>query len=281
MELFLYIISDAAIYFGLVLSLWISFRILGYPDLALEQTFVLGGACLVFVIHNNLPVWLLFPFLVVLAAFLGIACGVVRNVFRVHAIIVSLIASYIYYSLSLAIMGAPNVFIGSDLERLSFLVATAAAVLLFGTFLLISALTKRTKAGLMVIAAGSNWDLASRHQLMPILWYSLGLSMAFLCALCSGALFAWRAGYHDVTAGNGFLLISIFVVIFTFAFQKRINLLSNGGLLMASLVLYLFIIQIALRLRMPPIWLRGFSAFVLLALVCLLPKHEKRILLLR
>jgi len=38
-----FLFSDVAVYLGLPLSLWISFRIIGYPDLALEQLFVLGG----------------------------------------------------------------------------------------------------------------------------------------------------------------------------------------------------------------------------------------------
>ena len=272
------LLSDASIYLGLPLGLWISFRVLAYPDLSVEYLFVLGGVGYALAVTSGWGLPVLVVGLVLASALLGAVCSLIRNRFGVHPVLISLAFAYIYYSVSLALLGGPSRYVGASAPPPSDAFAAVFAAALFGFILVVLVLLARTNAGLKVIAAGSNADLAARHQLTPIVWQGIGLAVSFFLVMVSGALYAWRAGNVDVSYGNGLLLISIFVVVVTRAANTRINMAKNGLLLATFLLGYLGLLQASLLFGLPPQWLRGVSATFLLLLVLVVPKRRGRLL---
>lgn len=265
---------DAAIYFGIGFGLWISLRILAYPDLSIEQLFVLGGVLFSFCVPHPRMLLLLPLLLLLLSFFLGFICSAIRNKFRIHAILVSLIASYAYYSIALVLLGAPNVYFGDRINLVSPFVVGIVSATIYGLMVLLLALFAKTPYGLKIIASGSNISLAERHRLNPFFWQSVGLGIAFSFVSFSGALFAWRVGYVDVGSGSGLLLIGIFVVLVTRAAQARIKLLFNSISIFAAMVCYLGFFQMAIEIGMRPQWLRGMTAASLLIILLFLPRKK-------
>ena len=107
------LLSDVSIFWGLPLGLWVSFRIIGYPDLSVEQLFVLGGTLCGICLSRGLGVPALLGLLISAALILGFGCSVIRNRFGVHPILISLAAAYAYYSLSLVLLDGPNLYFGA------------------------------------------------------------------------------------------------------------------------------------------------------------------------
>lgn len=270
--------SDAAIYFGVGLGLWISLRVLAYPDLSIEQLFVLGGVAFALCGSHPSCLWLL-PLVLFASSFaLGFICSIIRNRFRIHAVLVSLIAAYAYYSISLALLGAPNVYFGDRIKPPSPLTVGISSVAIYGLLVVLLSIFARMPSGLKVVASGSNLELAERHNLKPVFWQGIGLGIAFLLSAVSGALFAWRVGYVDVGSGNGLLLIGIFVVLTVRAVQPRIKLGLNSAFLFTALFGYLALLQVAIAIGLRPQWLRGLTALSLLVFLLILPRKRGKLI---
>ena len=268
--------ADIATYLGVPIGLWISFRIVGYPDLSLESLFVFGGVIYATAVGGNN---LLMPLFFGLASVaIGFGASVLRNRVGVHPILISLAAGYLFYSVSLLMLGGPNRYFGLGASRPDEFVTASVALEVFVTAVIVMSLGLRTSVGLRILASGSNPELARRQGFSPTVWQGVALSVSFLLVMISGALFAWRTGSIDISHGSGLLLIAIFVVVLTRALQSRVRLAANAAVLTLSLAGYLIILQAALRLGMPAQWLRGVNAAALLLLVVLLPKKTGQIL---
>lgn len=270
--------SDGSIYLGLALGLWISLRGLGYPDLSLEQLFVLGGVLYALCVSKNVGIFSLVILLPSVAITLGFGCSILRNKCRVHPILVSLAAAYAYYSFSLVLLEGPSRYLGGHVPPPSLAFAGAVALAVFSVLIYVLTVLSSTRTGLKILAAGSNPNLAERHGISSCFWQGVGLGISFLLTMTSGCLFAWRAGNIDVSYGSGLLLISIFVVVLTWAIQPRIRIKANSALLGLVILGYLALLQVAMLLGMPPQWVRGANAATLLALVLILPKSRARVL---
>lgn len=272
------ILVDAIVYFGVGFGLWVSLRILTYPDLSVEQLFVLGGVAFAICAPTQTGLVLLPVVLLTTSFTMGLICSWIRNSLRIHAVLVSLIASYAYYSLALVLMKAPNVYFGDRIRTPTTTKVAIVSTVVFTTLVTALAILAKRRWGLRIIASGSNHDLADRHRLKPTFWQGIGLGVAFSFVTLSGALFAWRVGYVDVGSGSGLLLIAIFVVLVTRATQRRIQISANSLLLLATLVAYLAFFQTAVALGMPPQWLRGLTAISLLLFLILLPRSRGKLI---
>lgn len=272
------LIADIAIYLGAAIGLWVSFRVMRYPDLSIESLFVLGGVVFASLAETKHLLLLLPICLLASSSLIGFVASILRNKFQIHPIIVSLAAGYFFYSLSLLILGGPNRYFGNTLPRPGVFYTTIVAFVFFFIVTAAMDLGARTRFGLRILACGSNPKLATRQGLSPTLWQGVALSLSFLLVMSSGAFFAWRTGNIDVSHGSGLLLISIFVVVFARALQERVKLFKNTVFLALCLAVYLVILQLALRMGMPPQWLRGASAVALLMLVIALPKKKVQLL---
>ena len=101
---------EVGLIFGLVaLGVFISFRLLRFPDLTVDGSFPLGGAVCAVLIANGMD-----PFLAtIIATAAGALAGMVTAVLNVHLKIMDLLASILMmialYSINLRIMGRPNI----------------------------------------------------------------------------------------------------------------------------------------------------------------------------
>src|SRR5690606_14317243 len=101
---------EVGLIFSLVaLGVYISFRLLRFPDLTVDGSFPLGGAVCAVLIANGTD-----PFIAtVIATFAGAFAGMITAVLNVHLKIMDLLASILMmialYSINLRIMGRPNI----------------------------------------------------------------------------------------------------------------------------------------------------------------------------
>lgn len=214
---------EAGLIFGLVaIGVFLSFRVLDFPDLTVDGSFPLGAAIAAVGILSGMN-----PFLATaLAACAGFLAGYVTAQLHLRLNILHLLASILVmlalYSVNLRIMGRPNLpLLSSDnvftpVEALSlpnmYAMPLALAVAVFAAKLLIDWFLA-TELGLALRAAGANPRMAAaqgidRNRILPL---GLGLSNA-LVAL-AGALFAQAQGFADVTMGVGVIIVGLAAVI--------------------------------------------------------------------
>jgi putative ABC transport system permease protein len=243
--------------FGLVaLGVFLSFRVLSFPDLTVDGSFPLGAAVTAALIVAGVD-----PFAATAAAILaGAAAGLVTAFLNLRFGILHLLASILtmiaLYSINLRIMGRPNIGILNEptilspfaglglgsryLEPLAAGVVLAVTVVLLARFLL-------SDYGLAMRATGANPRMARAQGVDTSATTYVGMAVSNALVALAGALFAQINKFADATMGTGTIVVGLAAVIIGEAlFGTRSVILSVIGCVVGSIV-YRLAIALALN----------------------------------
>jgi len=244
--------------FALVaLAVFISFRILDFPDLTVDGSFPLGAA-----VAASMIVIDFHPLTATLCACIaGAAAGSVTAWLNVRLKILHLLASILtmiaLYSINLRIMDGPNkALLGvetllSPLDNLSFMPYYIAYPLAFGLFaLFILAVViwfLQSEVGLAMRATGANPRMARANGVNTSRMVILGMAISNALVALAGALFAQSQGSADVTMGVGVIVIGLASVIGGEALLSTRTLFRWALACVLGSVLYRMVIALALN----------------------------------
>ncbi len=221
---------EIGLIYGLVaLGVYLSFRVLDFPDLTVDGSFPLGVAVTaVLIVHYEWP-----PILATFAAVLaGMCAGFVTAFLNLKLKILHLLASILtmtaLYSINIRIMGAPNIpLLGSDtlfsgLQR-DFIVyeykipsyVMIAIVLAIVVLVIKWALDRflRSEIGLAMRATGKNVRMARANGIYTIGIILLGMAMSNGLVALAGSIFAQTQRFADITTGVGTIVVGLAAVI--------------------------------------------------------------------
>lgn len=216
-----------AVEIGLIFSLvalgvFISFRLLRFPDLTVDGSFPLGGAVCAILISTGTSPWL--------ATLAGTAAGAVAGLItgwlNVRLKIMDLLASILMmiglYSVNLRIMGGPNVPLINETTLFTLLQPDSVAdyvmrpVILF-VIVVIAKLGLdwffATERGLAIRATGSNARMARSQGVNTGAMILLGMAISNGLVGLAGALFVQTQGGSDISMGIGTIVIGLAAVI--------------------------------------------------------------------
>lgn len=218
-EIAFYGAVETGLLYGLVaFGIYISFRVLNFPDLTVDGSFPMGGAIAAVLIMGGADPWLATG-----AAILGgMAAGAVTALLNVKLKILHLLASILtmiaLYSVNLRIMGRPNIALLGEETVLSpwydlglpFHLAPVALfllVILVALALLLGFMKSET--GLAMRATGANIRMARGNGIASGALIVLGVAMSNGLVGLAGALFAQSQGAADVTMGVGIIVVGL------------------------------------------------------------------------
>lgn len=248
---------ESGLVFALVaFGVFMSFRILEFPDLTVDGSFPLGAAVGAIMIVSGVNPWLA----TAAAFFAGMLAGVVTAFMNTKLGILNLLASILtmiaLYSVNLRIMGKPNiallgettVFTSTESWGLPYYVATPIAfsvVVLVVFFFLLKFLN--SQKGLAMRATGANARMASAQGINTDRMIILGMAISNGLVGLAGSLFAQSQGSADITMGVGIIVIGLASVIGGEAIiSPKTMLLALLGCVVGS-ILYRFAIALALN----------------------------------
>jgi len=248
---------EIGLIFGLVaLGVFISFRLLKFPDLTVDGSFPLGGAVGAVCIASGMD-----PFLAtILAMFAGALAGVLTALLNVHLKIMDLLASILMmialYSINLRIMGRPNVPLIMEPTVFNLLEVDWIAdyvmrpLILIVVVILVKLLLDAyfaTQQGLAIRATGSNPRMARAQGVNTGGMIILGMAISNGLVGLAGALFAQTQGGADISMGIGTIVIGLAAVIVGESIlpARKMYLLTLAVILGA--VVYRFFIALALN----------------------------------
>lgn len=248
---------EVGLIFGLVaLGVFISFRLLRFPDLTVDGSFPLGGAVCAVLIANGMD-----PFLATLIATLaGALAGMVTAVLNVHLKIMDLLASILMmialYSINLRIMGRPNIPLIMEPTMFSILQPqwlsdyVARPLILLVIVILAKLLLDAyfaTRQGLAIRATGSNPRMSRAQGVNTGAMVILGMAISNALVGLAGALFVQTQGGADISMGIGTIVIGLAAVIIGESIlpARRIFYLTLAVVIGA--VIYRFFIALALN----------------------------------
>ena len=248
---------EVGLIFGLVaLGVFISFRLLRFPDLTVDGSFPLGGAVCAVLIANGMD-----PFLATLIATLaGALAGMVTAVLNVHLKIMDLLASILMmialYSINLRIMGRPNIPLIMEPTMFSILQPQwlsdyiARPLILLVIVILAKLLLDAyfaTRQRLAIRATGSNPRMSRAQGVNTGAMVILGMAISNALVGLAGALFVQTQGGADISMGIGTIVIGLAAVIIGESIlpARRIFYLTLAVVIGA--VIYRFFIALALN----------------------------------
>ena len=268
-------VEQGLVYALVALGIVISFRVLSFPDLTVDGSFVVGGAVTARMIASGYsPIaGMTVGILVGFAA--GCATGLLNTRLRINSLLAGILVMTILYSVNLRIMGRSNtpllnyVTILTPLEETEMrwlcLVSFFALVVFASKFL--TDLFLHTQMGLAMRATGDNEQmirtLGVNTDNMTIL--GLGISNAFVAL--SGALVAQHQGFADIGMGIGMIVAGLAAIIIGETLLRVRTVGMNTFAAIAGSVIYRLIITVGLWLGLAPTDLKmATGLMVILAL---------------
>ncbi|MCK5812892.1 MAG: ABC transporter permease [Cocleimonas sp.] len=248
---------ESGLVFALVaFGVFLSFRILEFPDLTVDGSFPLGAAVCAIMIVSGVNPWLA----TLVAFFAGMMAGVITAFLNTKLGILNLLASILtmiaLYSINLRIMGKPNIALLGETTVLTptetwgvpYYVATPLAfsvIILIVFFLLLKFLN--SQSGLAMRATGANARMARSQGINTDGMIILGMAISNGLVALAGSLFAQSQGSADISMGVGVIVIGLASVIGGEAIiSPKTMLLALLACIVGS-ILYRFAIAFALN----------------------------------
>ncbi len=215
-------VEQGFVYGIMVIGVYLTFRILDFPDLTVDGSLPLGAAISAVAITNGIN-----PYLsLVLALAGGFCAGVVTAVlntkFKILHLLASILTMIALYSINIRIMSGPNIgLLGVDTVFDSVInmgiSAQYAGILVFGLFamLVVSFIVwfLSTELGQTVLATGDNPQMITSLGVNTHFVIILGVGMSNGFVALSGALVAQNQGAADVGMGIGTIVAGLASVI--------------------------------------------------------------------
>ena len=248
---------EIGLIFGLVaLGVYLSFRIINFPDLTVDGSFPLGGAVAAALIVAG---WNPFAATAVAIA-AGAAAGWLTAWLNVRLRIMQLLASILVmialYSVNLRVMGKPNIALIDEptvfsmlafggmpdyvLKPLVLLAIVVAVKVLLDLFF-------ASEAGLAMRATGGNPRMARAQGISTDRQTICGLALSNALVALAGALFVQSQGGADISMGIGTIVVGLAAVIIGETLLPARSLVLTTLACVLGAVLYRFFIALALN----------------------------------
>lgn len=214
---------EIGLIFALVaLGVYISFRLLRFPDLTVDGSFPLGGAVCAVLISTGTNPWIATLAATAAGALAGMVTGWLNVKLKIMDLLASILMMIALYSINLRVMGGPNIPLINDptifnllqpesmddyvFRPLLLLVIVIAAKLLLDWFF-------ATERGLAIRATGSNARMARAQGVNTGGMILLGMAVSNGLVGLAGAMFVQTQGGSDISMGIGTIVIGLAAVI--------------------------------------------------------------------
>ena len=252
-------INQGLLWAILGLGIFMTFRILNFPDMTTEGSFPLGGAVAVTLIVHGIN-----PILATLIAFIaGCLTGLMTGLLYVNGKIPTLLAGILVMtsinSIMLMVMGQANLGMLGYPRLQNIWVSLIAVVLVVGLMIFFL----NTDLGQAFIATGDNPEMATSFGINTNRMELLGLIVSNGIIALSGALVCQNDGYADVSKGIGVIVIGLAAIIIGEVFFANVSMLERLITIVIGSIFYQFLILAVIKVGLNTNYLKLFSAIVL------------------
>jgi putative ABC transport system permease protein len=236
------------LYAFMSLGVYITYRILDFPDLTVDGSFTTGGAVAAVMITNGQSPWTATACAFLAGCAAGAVTGLLHTKGKINALLSGILMMIALYSINLRISRVPNVplinqrsvFDGINDWALEIVAVLIVLVLLDLFFL--------TDLGLSLRATGDNPRMIRSFGAHTDNTKIVGVSLSNGLVALSGALIAQQQGYSDQSMGIGMIVIGLAAVIIGEAIIGAKSILWATFAAVLGMIAYRVIISIALQI---------------------------------
>lgn len=270
-------LEQSFIFAIMVLGVYLSYKILDFPDMTVDGSFPLGGAVVsAILIKGGNPILAL-----VVATLCGAIAGLITGMIHVKLKVTNLLAGIIVmtglYSVNLRIMGKSNIplFSVKHLFNGNMIPIVTLVILLILAKITIDYLLK-TKFGFALKALGDNETLVISLGIDEKKLKIYGLMIANSFVALSGAILAQYQGFADVGMGTGTIITGLASIIIGEAIFKKRSFISMSMTVILGTIIYRTIIAMSLKLGMNASDLKLITSILVVGIIFL--KEKKSLL---
>ena len=270
-------IEQSLIFAIMVLGVYISFRILNFPDMTVDGTFPLGAAISAKLLTLGVNPYLTLLVALVAGAVAGAVTGLIHVKLKVKDLLAGILVMTALYSVNLRVMGKSNIplFEEDNIFNTEYsMMITIVVLILISKFLLDYLL--KTKFGFALKALGDNENLIISLGLNEEKYKIYGLMIANAFVAFSGAILAQYQGFADVGMGTGIIVIGLAsIIIGDTLFGKRRKLAGTTIVIIGS-ILYRGVIAVTLSMGMDASDLKLITSVIVIVILWIQKQKDKR-----
>ena len=255
MPILIGILEQGAIYGIMALGIYISYKILNFPDLSVDGTFPLGAAVSTALVIRGVNPWLCLAAAIISGALAGFVTGILHIKCKIKDLLSGILVMTALYSVNYRIVGAPNMFLMKQPTVFGGIIQSKALfpyryiIVLFVILIIIKLLLDaylRTKSGFLLKSVGDNEGLVVTLAKNPGTVKIIGLSIANALVSLSGALYCQRAMQFDISSGTGTLVMGLAAVIIGTTLFSKIKFMNVTTGVILGMIIYKACITAAL-----------------------------------
>lgn len=269
------------------LGVYITFRVLSFPDLTVDGSFPMGGAVAATLIVAGVNPWLATLIAFISGMCAGLVTSLLNTKLRLNALLAGILMMVALYSINLAIMGRSNVSVLREptvlkqTAQLFGIVPNTNLTILFMvvfTIIILGILNwfLRTEIGLALRATGDNEQMVRGLGVNTDMTTILGVSLSNGLVALAGGLIAQKQGFADVGMGIGMIVMGLASVIIGERLFRPRGVTAILFAVVGGSFVYRLFLSIALRLGLPPSNLKLVTA-LLVIIALAIPYIQKRI----
>ena len=270
-------IEQSLIFAIMVLGVYISFRILNFPDMTVDGTFPLGAAISAKLLTLGVNPYLTLLVALVAGAGAGAITGLIHVKLKVKDLLAGILVMTALYSVNLRVMEKSNIplFEEDNIFNTEYsMMITIVVLILISKFLLDYLL--KTKFGFALKALGDNENLIVSLGLNEEKYKIYGLMIANAFVAFSGAVLAQYQGFADVGMGTGIIVIGLAsIIIGDTLFGKRRRLAGTTIVIIGS-ILYRGVIAVTLSMGMDASDLKLITSVIVIVILLIQKQKDKR-----
>ena len=280
MGIYITILEQGLIYGILALGVYITYKILDFPDLTVDGSFPMGAAITCILISKGMNPLLTLPISFTAGVLVGILTGVIHVKLKVRDLLSGIIMMTALYTVNLRIAGRANfpiytneTIFDNDLVNRIFPEAmrpyqTVIIILIFTLIVkyLLDAYL-HTKSGFLLRAVGDNDMIVTSLGVDKGLVKIVGLAIANGLVSLGGCVYAQQQRYFDVSMGTGTVVIGLASVIIGTSLFKKVTFVRVTSSVVIGSIIYKGCVALALRLGLPSTDLKLITAVLFLVIL--------------
>ena len=277
MALLISVLEQGLIYAIMAFGIYITYKILDFPDLTVDGSFPMGAAIAAALISRDVNPLLTLPICFLLGAVVGTLTGLIHVKLKVRDLLSGIIMMTALYTVNLRIAGRANlpiynkstIFQNDLVDKIIPKSLSSFKVVII--VLIITLISKyildwylRTKSGMLLRAVGDNDHIIT----------SLGVNKGKVKVV---GLFAQQQRYFDVSMGTGTMVIGLASVIIGTSLFRKVTILRVTSSVVIGSVIYKACVAIAIRFGFESTDLKFITAALFLLILVLGMERNRKV----
>ena len=289
MDFFITIIEQGLIYGILALGVYITYKILDFPDLTTDGSFPLGAAVTAAMISRGVNPYVTLPAAFAAGAAAGVCTGLIHVKGKVRDLLSGIIMMTALWTLNLRIAGTSNVplFSKETIFKNSFLekifpesmkgYVTLIVVVLFALVTkFVLDFYMKSKSGFLLRAVGDNEKLVTSLAKDQGNVKILGLAIANGLVALSGCIFCQEERVFEISMGTGAVVIGLAIVIIGTSLFRNLTFMKATTAVVIGSILYKACTAVAMR-NFEPQDMKLITAVLFLIVLLISMERKKKV----